>query len=70
MEIKTTLDFYVETLNREKPRAGKCVTLEPQNRLYEKTVTPSSDSRTLTLDNLRLWTLPIATLGSIPSDIP
>ena len=40
------------------------------NPLIEKTVTPSSDSQTLTLDNLRLWTLPIATLGSIPSDIP
>ena len=65
-----TLDFYVETLNREKPRAGKCATLEPRNPLYERTVTPSSDSRTLTLDNLMLWTLPIATLGSIPSDIP
>ena len=65
-----TLDFFVETLNREKPRAGKCATLEPRNPLYKKTVTPSSDSWTLTLDNLKLWTLPIATLGSIPSDIP
>ena len=64
------LDFYVETLNREKPQAGKCATLKPRNPLYEKTVTPLSDSRTLTLDNLRLWTLPLATLGSIPSDIP
>ena len=44
-----TLDFYVETLNREKPRADECATLGPRNPLYEKAVTPSSDSRTLTL---------------------
>ena len=60
----------METLDREKPWADKYATLEPRNSLYENTVTPSSDSRTLTLDNLRLWTLPLATLDSIPNDIP
>ena len=65
-----TLDFYVETFNKEKPRAVMCATHGQRNPLYEKEFTPSSDSRTLTLDNLRLWTLPLVTLGSIPSDIP
>ena len=54
----------------EKPRANMCATHGQRNPLYEKESTPSSDSQTLTLDNLRLWTLPLATLGSIPSDIP
>ena len=29
-KYKSTLDFYVETLKREKPWAGKCATLEPR----------------------------------------
>ena len=56
--------------SREKPRVVICATHDQWNLLYEKEFTPSSDSRTLTLDNLRLWTLPLATLGLIPSDIP
>ena len=60
----------METHTGKKPRAVMCATQGQRNPLYENEFTPSSDSQTLTLDNLRLWTLPLATLGSIPSDIP
>ena len=65
MESKEYLIFTWKPSTRKNHGTSHASHLNHGNPLYEKTVTPSSDTRTLTHDNLKLWILPLATLSSI-----